>query len=297
MRGQVQASGDNAMLVKADGCKTFQVHGLDVRDYGAVADGNASVATVEVPPKGGHPYAYSSRSDNLFVMLQGALRFDIDGIAYTARAGDVVVVPKGQLFQYFDWQGQPARVLVIHVPARDEAHEHFMPSVLRTHDVHLKGERVTLRPMTEQDWEHVCAWNADLEVLYWYDAPDAVPKRPEEIKEGYRGISLFAHIFIIELGGQPIGECWLQKLNLPEIRERFPGRDLRRIDIAIGSKDLWGNGLGTDTIKTLVRFAFDQEHADGIYAAVIRDNPRSWRAFEKAGFCALEGGEGLIAWR
>jgi RimJ/RimL family protein N-acetyltransferase len=282
------------MLIRDDGCKTFQVHGLNVRDYGAVADGNASVATVEVPPKGGHPYAYSSRSDKVFMMLQGALRFDIDGIAYTAKADDVVVVPKGQLFQYFDWQGQPARVLVIHVPALDEAKEHILPSVLRTHDVHLKGERVTLRPMTENDWEHVCAWNADPDVLYWADEPGTPPRSREETKEMYRGISLFAHTFIIEFQGEPIGDCWLQKLNLPEIRERFPGCDLRRIDIAIGRKDLWGKGLGTDAIKTLVRFAFDQERADGIYTNVSRENPRSWRAFEKAGFRPLEDGEGQI---
>jgi RimJ/RimL family protein N-acetyltransferase/mannose-6-phosphate isomerase-like protein (cupin superfamily) len=285
------------MLIKGDQARAFEVHGLQVRDYGAVAEGGASVAVVDVPPKGGHPYAYSSASDKIFVMIEGALRFDVDGIAYTARAGDVVVVPKEKLFQYFDWQGQTARVLVIHAPTTDETAEHVVPNVLRTHYAHLTGERVKLRPMTEDDWEHVCAWNADPEVLSWADEPGTPPRQPEEAKEMYRGISLFAHIFIIEFEGEPIGECWLQKLNLPEIRDRFPGRDLRRIDIAIGRKDLWGKGLGTDAIRTLVRFAFDQERADGIYSNVSRANPRSWRAFEKAGFRPLEAAEGLIIWR
>jgi len=262
-----------------------------------MVDGGASLAMVEVPSKGSRPYAHSSRSHKIFVMIEGALRFDVDGIAYVAGAGDVVVVPKGQLFQYFDWQGQPARVLVVHVPARDEAAEHVLPGLLRAHDVHLAGERVTLRPMTESDWQHVCAWNADLEVLYWADEPGVAPRQPDETKWIYRSVSVFAYVFIIEFGGKPIGDCWLQKLNLPEIRERFPGRDLRRIDIAIGRKELWGKGLGSDAIKALVQFAFEQERADGVYAAVRRDNLRSRRAFEKACFRPLEDGEGLIIWR
>lgn len=267
------------------------------RHSGTTPDGSVSVATVDVPPKAAHPHGYSERSHKIFVITEGALRFDVDGIAYTAETGDAVVVPRGQVFDYFDWRGQPARMLVINVPALDETAEHVLPNVLRTHDVHLTGERVTLRPMTEDDWEHVCAWSADPEVLYWSDGPDVPPRQPEETRSIYRGVSVFAHVFIIELNGQAIGDCWLQKLNLPEIRCLFPEKDLRRIDIVIGRKDLWGKGLGSDAIRTLVRFAFEQERADGVYTNASPDNPRSRRAFEKAGFRPVERAEGLMVWR
>lgn len=285
------------MLIKSDQTRSFDSHALALRDYGATPDGSASVTMIEVPPKHHQPYAYSSRCDKLFVMLEGALRFDVDGTAYVAEAGDLVVVPKGQFYQYFDWRGQPARMLLIHMPAFDETAEHVLPNRLRTHDIRLSGERVALRPMTENDWEYVSAWNADPEVLFWTDDPGNPPRAPEETKQGYRSVSVFAHVFIIELEGEPIGDIWLQKLNLPEIIERFPGRDLRRIDITIGRKDLWGKGLGTDAIRTLLRFAFEQERADGVYYGVSPHNPRSRRAAEKAGFRPLEGSEGLIAWR
>ena len=285
------------MLLPPQNARVRDVHGLKIRDYGPAADGSVSVAVVEVPPEGAHPYAYSSRCIQMFFMLEGALRFDVDGIAYVARAGDVIVVPKGQLFQYFDWRGEPARALVVHVPASDETAEHVLPDALRTHDVRLTGERVVLRPMTEDDWQYVCAWNTDPEVMAWADHPDNPPRTPEQIREVYRAISLFAYLFIIECGGEAVGDCWLQKLNLPEIRERFPGRDLRRIDIELGRKDLWGKGLGTDAIKALLRFAFEGGRADAVYADVSPDNPRSRRAFEKAGFRPLEGADGLMAWR
>jgi RimJ/RimL family protein N-acetyltransferase len=230
-------------------------------------------------------------------MTEAALRFDVDGVSYVAETGDAIVVPRGQLFDYFEWRGRPARMVVINVPALDETAEHVLPDVLRPHDVRLNGDRVTLRPMTEDDWDHVCAWNADPDVLYWSDGPGALPRQTEEIQSGYRGVSVFAYVFIIELNGQPIGDCWLQKLNLPEIRCLFPEKDLRRIDIVIGRKDLWGKGLGSDAIRTLVRFAFEHERADGVYSNASPDNPRSRRAFEKAGFRPLEGAEGLIIWR
>lgn len=175
------------------------------------------------------------------------------------------------------------------------------PRELRAHYVHLAGERVRLRPMTEEDWEHVLAWNADPEVLIWSDETDKV--RPEEeTKDIYRSVSRFAYVFIIEHEGEPIGECWLQKMNLQKIIEQFPGKDLRRIDIMIGRKDLWGQGLGTDTIRTLVKFGFEREGADGIFGLVDAKNVRSWRAFEKAGLeeCKelREGSERrLVVWR
>jgi RimJ/RimL family protein N-acetyltransferase len=74
-------------------------------------------------------------------------------------------------------------------------------------------------------------------------------------------------------------------MNMARCLARYPGKDLRRIDIMIGVKDLWGHGIGTAAIRMLVRFAFQQEHADAVFGADIADyNPRSRRAFEKAGF-------------
>jgi RimJ/RimL family protein N-acetyltransferase/mannose-6-phosphate isomerase-like protein (cupin superfamily) len=284
------------MLIPRDKAKSSEIDALTMRHYHQAAAGGVSVTVVEVPPKGQHRYRVSSRCDALYYMIDGFLRFDVDGRAYTAKAGDLIVVPKDKLFQYFDWQGNASRMLVVHVPAFDPAAEYVLPNELRTHDVHLSGRRVTLRPMTEDDWEHMVAWQTDPEVLVWSDGTEE-PRSPEDAKSIYREVSIWAYVFIIELGGEPIGDCWLQQLNVVEVLERFPGRDLRRIDIVIGKKDLWGKGFGTDTLRALVRFAFEQEQADGIYAPVSPDNARSRGAFRKAGFRDLDNDEGLIIWR
>ena len=102
----------------------------------------------------------------------------------------------------------------------------------------------------------------------------------------YRSVSQAAFVFIAELDGRPIGDGWLQKMNLPRVLDRYPtGQDLRRIDLEIGEKTLWGQGWGSRIIALLVHFGFDTCHADAIFGCDVGDyNPRSRRAFEKNGF-------------
>jgi len=172
--------------------------------------------------------------------------------------------------------------------------------LLRAHEVVVRGPRVTLRPLTEDDWPVLCRWNADPEVLSFADGNDRDSYSPDEVKGIYRKVSETAFCFMIEAGGRPIGECWLQRMNLPEILERHPRLDLRRIDIAIGEKSTWGGGLGAEAIGLLVRFGFEGERADEIYGCGIWSrNPRSLVAFAKHGFEVDEwqpveghGGEG-----
>ena len=289
------------MLIGRAGTAAFDWNGLTIRDFGALLDGAASVAVIEAPAGAAHPHAYSTACDKLYFVLEGTLRMNVDGVAYSPAAGDLIVVPKGTVFNYFDYLGAPSRLLLVHMPAFDPEAEHILPDLLREHDVHLRGEQVTLRPMTEEDWPYILAWNADPEVLIWSDSTDQ-PRPPEDVKDIYRGVSLFAYNFMVEYQGEPIGECWLQKMNLPQIIARFPGRDLRRIDLMIGRTDLWNRGLGTDTLRTLVRFAFAQDGADGIFGLVDPGNHRSRRAFEKAGFSDLPGCEGeeerpMVVWK
>ena len=99
-----------------------------------------------------------------------------------------------------------------------------------------------------------------------------------------RGISKHAFCFVIEFESRPVGECWLQEMNLERVLRRNPGLDCRRIDIEI-EKAYWGRGIGTAAIRLLVDFGFERERADAIFAMdVADDNQRSRRAFEKAGF-------------
>ena len=156
---------------------------------------------------------------------------------------------------------------------------------LRSHEVVLRGSRVTLRPLTEDDWKTLLRWNNDTAVMEYADRNVSEARNLAEVQAIYRWISTHAHCFVIVAEGRSIGECWLQEVNLQRIADQFPGDDLRRIDLLIGEKDLWDRGYGSESIALLVDFGFGQEAADAIFAVGISaDNVRSLRAFEKCGF-------------
>ena len=158
-------------------------------------------------------------------------------------------------------------------------------ATLREQNIHLYDGPLHLRPMAESDWDILLRWNNDPEVLYYVE-DDPITSWPlADMQAMYRGVSQNAHVFVVELDGQPIGECWLQQMNLESVLRRYPGLDTRRIDLMIGEKALWGRGWGTRIIGLLTRFAFERCGADAVFGMSIGDyNPRSRRAFEKNGY-------------
>ena len=159
-----------------------------------------------------------------------------------------------------------------------------MPSDrLRTHDVTLRSGAVTLRPLTEGDWGLVLGWWNDAEIAYFSDSNEGGYSLAQ-VQGIVRGISRTAFCFVIEFEGRPVGECWLQEMNVERVLRRYPGLDCRRFDIEI-EKDYWGRGIGSTSIGLLVEFGFETEAAHAVFAMdVAGDNPGSRRAFEKAGF-------------
>ena len=50
-------------------------------------------------------------------------------------------------------------------------------------------------------------------------------------------------------------------------------------------KKWWGRGLGSEAVALLVRFAFEDQGADAVFASDVADyNERSRRTFERLGF-------------
>lgn len=46
----------------------------------------------------------------------------------------------------------------------------------------------------------------------------------------------------------------------------------------------WGNGYGTEAVRLLVRYAFDELKLIHVYASVFERNKTSMRVLEKSGF-------------
>ena len=139
--------------------------------------------------------------------------------------------------------------------------------------------------MTEADWPILLAWNNDPEVLYFSEGDDVTSRTLDEVQSMYRHILQTAIVFMVEVQGAPVGECWLQQMNLARILEKYRGVDCRRIDLMLGEKELWRQGLGTEIIQPLSRFAFEVQDAGPVFGCDVADHhPRSRRGFEKVGY-------------
>jgi RimJ/RimL family protein N-acetyltransferase len=74
---------------------------------------------------------------------------------------------------------------------------------------------------------------------------------------------------------EPIGLCDLMKIHAPT-RSAMLGIWIAR--------PWWGEGYGTDAVRTLCRFGFDHMNLHRIALEVNADNQKAIRAYEKVGF-------------
>lgn len=162
--------------------------------------------------------------------------------------------------------------------------------IIKTHDITLYGGNdeydIVLKPLCDEHLPLLYKWCADPEVLYWTEGGEDIVRsyNKDTVHVIYGGVSQNAYCFLVEVNGTSIGECWIQKMNLPYVSSMYPKTlDVRRIDMSIGEKEYWNKGIGTQFIKMLVDFAFCGEHVDVLHCFCEDYNKRSQRVWQKNG--------------
>ncbi len=56
------------------------------------------------------------------------------------------------------------------------------------------------------------------------------------------------------------------------------------VAIALGERQYWGRGFGTDAMRVMLRYAFNELNLRRVGLIVFDYNPRAMRSYEKAGF-------------
>ena len=141
----------------------------------------------------------------------------------------------------------------------------------------IAGPSLTLRPVSEADLPDLMRWLADPEVVEFYGDP---PASLEAAREDYLepGVNPTWR-FVIEEDGRGVGEI--------QYHHAYPGEDFTwkaGIDIFIGEPDARDRGLGSEAIRTMLAYLFEQK---GVHLVTIDPevaNARAIRAYERAGF-------------
>lgn len=143
------------------------------------------------------------------------------------------------------------------------------------------GKLVKLRAYKEEDVERATQFINDEEVKKFLDSniPFPMSKIQEEewIKSRKAGES-FTYDFAIEdlesgkyIGGCSINECSTKNRNCV-------------IGIMIGDKEYWGKGYGSDALKVLIKFIFEEVNMKKIKLGVFSFNKRAIACYKKIGF-------------
>ena len=73
-----------------------------------------------------------------------------------------------------------------------------------------------------------------------------------------------------------IGGCGIQEIN-------WVSR-VATVGIMVGNKEFWGKGYGTDAMKVLVKFIFEEMNINKVKLETFSFNERAIKSYEKCGF-------------
>jgi RimJ/RimL family protein N-acetyltransferase len=140
----------------------------------------------------------------------------------------------------------------------------------------LRGRRVILRAIEPPDLPDYVRWFDDPEVLAYFG-----PHRPLNLAQEqawYQGQNENAGSinFAIDFEGRHVGGCGFADIDAKNQHGE--------VGLFIGEKALWDQGLGKDTLATLLNYGFDILNLHRIYLRVFADNQRAMHAYEQVGF-------------
>jgi aminoglycoside 6'-N-acetyltransferase len=135
----------------------------------------------------------------------------------------------------------------------------------------LRGERVVLRPMTDDDVAPLAAILATPEVARWWPHEDEGTMR-ERLDDPEPDTTTWA----VWVGEEIVGlaQAWEE----PDPMYRHGG-----IDLSLHPS--WhGQGLGTDTVRTVARWLFDERGHHRVTIDPAAHNAVAIRCYERVGF-------------
>jgi len=144
------------------------------------------------------------------------------------------------------------------------------------------GEKVVLRPVRRSDIEDSLKWFNDPEVtqylsMYLPMTEMAEEKFIESLGSTEAGKDAMFCIEAVENNGnKPIGTVGLDNINSKDHHAEF--------GIAIGEKDYWSKGYGTEAARLIIRYGFEQLNLHRINSYAFSFNERSIRLHKKVGF-------------
>ena len=144
--------------------------------------------------------------------------------------------------------------------------------------VFRKGKRVILRPVCEDDVRRCLIWINDPEVTQFLatNLPLFLEEEKEWLRKRHENKDKDLAFAIETIDGEHIGNVGLHRISWINRHASF--------GIAIGNKEYWGDGYGTDATMTILEYAFNSLNLHKVSLSVLSSNPRGHKCYLKCGF-------------
>jgi len=141
----------------------------------------------------------------------------------------------------------------------------------------LQGDRVRLRPVADSDIARLTALVADPEVARWWGDNDEGDIRMEVCAPRVMA-------WAMEVDGEVEGEVEGEVLGLVVATEE-PDPEYRCVELDIFvAAPLHGRGLGTDALRTALRYLFEEREHHRATIVPAAENERAIRCYARVGF-------------
>lgn len=143
----------------------------------------------------------------------------------------------------------------------------------------IAGDKVMLRAVEPDDIRQLWEWLQDEELMRLRDFP-APPTSFEAARREFEQASddceRNLRLAITTLEGELIGETSLREIDQRNGDAVFT--------IAIGNRDYWSHGYGSDVTRCLMKYAFEMLNLHRVTLFVHSSNERAIHAYRKVGF-------------
>lgn len=142
----------------------------------------------------------------------------------------------------------------------------------------LIGRKTYLRPLEREDAKQCLAWFNHPEIRRSLLINQPINLRAEEefIDKALQDEHKLTLGIVVQESNRLIGGTGLHEIDF---KNRHAG-----FGIAIGEKEEWGKGYGTEATRLIVQHAFDTLNLHRLWLHVYEFNERGIRVYEKVGF-------------
>lgn len=144
----------------------------------------------------------------------------------------------------------------------------------------LKGNRVKLTAIEEEDIKTIASWYSDADFLRYFDKVPACPKTEQQLTEWINKCQTSNNCFPFAIrsveDNRTIGYIELDNVQW--------WNGVANLGIGIGSKGQRGKGYGREAMELLLEFAFNEINLHRVQLNVFSYNERAIMLYEKVGF-------------